>query len=350
MVPGTDQNVVEAELLSSLVLKDGGHVGFAIEVGKLNLPLAQAETLRKACETAVLQSSGVKSATVVLTSEAPPKEGVRVEAKPAPKGGVVPPSPHPLAGVKHIIAVASGKGGVGKSTIACNLAVALGKLGYRVGLVDADIHGPSQARMMGVTQKPDVKNGRMIPPKAHGVVFMSMGLLLNEDVPVVWRGPMVGKALQQLMRGAEWGELDYMILDLPPGTGDIHLGIVQNFQLDGAIIITTPQDVALLDVKKAIGMFRKTATPLLGIVENMSYFQDAATGAKHYLFGKEGGKKLAEEQQIPLLMEIPIHAVIAKGADEGQPAVTAQNEPAGELFTALAQRITTLIQARQAQG
>lgn len=301
------ENIVSAGMVSSFVIREG-KIAFALDIPKAaNLDAAQAESLRVQAETNIKNNFNTE-VLVALTGHINPR---------APKNVPPPPTPKPLAGVKRIIAVASGKGGVGKSTIATNLAVAFAQKGLRVGLVDADIYGPSLAKMFGLKEKPEIADNQMIPPERHGVKLMSMGLLLDENVPTVWRGPMVSKALSQLFRGAAWGELDLLIIDMPPGTGDIHLSIAQNFEVSGVVIVSTPQEVALLDVKKAIGMFEKLHIPILGLIENMSYFE--ASGTRHYPFGKEGAKNLSQKLGISFLGELPIDAAISQGGDKGEP-------------------------------
>ncbi|NDF12444.1 MAG: MRP family ATP-binding protein [Proteobacteria bacterium] len=340
-LPKGANDIVSEGLVSGVTVKDGT-VGFVLDIGKTVLTREEAEALRATCETRVRAIEGVKQAMAVLT--APRTGSVRVEAKSAPKGGVQPPSPTPLAGVKRIIAVGSGKGGVGKSTVASNLAVALAKLGFKTGLVDADIHGPSVAKMMGISGEPEVKDNRMVPLERHGVKCMSMGLLLKENVPVVWRGPMVTKALHQLMRGAHWDNLDYLIIDLPPGTGDIHISIAQNFVIDGIVMVTTPQEVALLDVKKALSMFEKLRIPTLGIIENMSYFSDA-NGQKQYLFGQGGGKRLAKEFHVDLLGEIAIDPAVSESGDSGTPIAAKDGNAAALSFKAIAKTLADTVRA-----
>jgi len=233
-----------------------------------------------------------------------------------------------LPGVKNTIAVASGKGGVGKSTVAVNLAVALAKDGASVGLIDADIYGPSIPLMLGVKEQPkmigeDPNNVKLLPLERYGVKLMSIGFLIDDNTPVIWRGPMASGAIKQFMSDVLWGELDYLIFDLPPGTGDIQLTLVQTIPLTGAVVVTTPQDVALIDARKAIKMFERVNVTILGLVENMSYFIAPDTGKRYDIFGNGGGRKAAEEMGIPFLGEIPINPLIREGGDNGKPIVIA---------------------------
>ena len=253
-----------------------------------------------------------------------------------------------LAGVKNTIAVASGKGGVGKSTIAVNLAVALAKDGAKVGLIDADIYGPSVPLMLGITEKPKAfKTGnsmKLIPIENYGVKVISIGLLVDDSAPVIWRGPMASGAIKQFMTDVEWGELDYLIFDLPPGTGDIQLTLVQTIPLSGAIIVTTPQEVSLIDARKALKMFERVNVPVLGIVENMSYFIAPDTGKKYDIFGTGGGSDLSKKLNIPFLGGVPIDSQIRKGGDEGKPIVydkdnTAQKKVILEISRNLAKEV-----------
>ena len=222
---------------------------------------------------------------------------------------------------KNIIAVASGKGGVGKSTFAVNLAVAMSELGKKVGILDADIYGPSVPRMMGISGKPEVsQNKKLIPLESYGIKCMSIGFLVNEETPTIWRGPMIMKALDQMFNGVEWGQLDYLIIDLPPGTGDAQITLAQNSKLSGSIIISTPQDVALIDARKGINMFKKVNVPILGLVENMSYFICDNCNEKHFIFSNNGAKKEAKKFQIPFLGSLPIDKELRIQSDEGRPA------------------------------
>ncbi|MFI5219376.1 MAG: Mrp/NBP35 family ATP-binding protein [Bacteroidia bacterium] len=261
-----------------------------------------------------------------------------------------------LPGVKNIIAVASGKGGVGKSTVAANLAIALAKNGARVGLIDADIFGPSQPMMFGLENERlfvNEKNGKsyMLPAEKYGVKLLSIGFLVDPDQAIVWRGPMASKALRQLFSDAEWGELDYMLIDLPPGTSDIHLTLVSMVPVTGAIIVSTPQNVALADARKGIAMFRMNTinVPVLGLVENMAYFTPAELPEnKYYIFGKDGGKNLADKLNIPLLGQIPLVQSICEGGDSGHPAAADENSLTGKAFMELSKSVAQQIAIRNA--
>lgn len=294
------QALVLPEKITGVVVS-GRNVGFALE--------SNDENLRQAAEKAVFAVHGVEKVTAVLTGST---GKISVENK----GAVALNRKQKLAGVKRIIAVASGKGGVGKSTIALALARAATANGLKTAIVDADIYGPSLAHMLGLNAKPEMVDGLMLPLQACGILCNSMGLLLGDNQPAIWRGPMATKALHQLFVGTNWaafGEIDVLFIDMPPGTGDIHLSIAQNYEIDGAVIVTTPHELALLDVKKAVAMFAHVGIEVLGVVENMSYFADPATGAKNYIFGKDGGKNLATELGLPLLAQVPIGTEIDLG-------------------------------------
>ena len=245
-----------------------------------------------------------------------------------------------VPGVKHVIAVASGKGGVGKSTCSANLACALKHLGARVGLLDCDIYGPSIPLMMGVSEKPTVSaTEQLVPPVAHGVKVMSIGLLLNDDQPVIWRGPMITKTIHQFLLAVEWSDLDFLLVDLPPGTGEAQLSLCQTVPLDGGVIISTPQEASLGVVRKGIAMFRKVNVPILGIVENMSYFT-APNGERVEIFGHGGGKTEAARQKVPFLGEIPIFTEIREAGDRGMPVtVSAPNHAASRAFIQIAEKL-----------
>jgi ATP-binding protein involved in chromosome partitioning len=250
-----------------------------------------------------------------------------------------PPQPPklPIPGVENIIAVGSGKGGVGKSTVAVNLAITLGKLGYAVGLMDADVYGPNVPLMMGVKAQPQAIGNRILPLEAHGVRLMSMALLNPGDKPLVWRGPMLNSVIQQFLRNVEWGKLDYLIIDLPPGTGDVQLTLIQTTPLTGAVIVTTPSDVSMEDARKAVNMFEQVREPVLGIVENMSYLEH--NGEKLYIFGQGGGAQTARVMRVPLLAEIPLDPETRAGGDAGNPIATIAGHKQTELFVKLAQTI-----------
>jgi len=247
----------------------------------------------------------------------------------------------PIPGVKNIIAVGSGKGGVGKSTVAVNLAITLSRLGYAVGLMDADVYGPNVPLMMGIQQTPQAIGQRIQPLEAYGVRLMSMAFLNPGDKPLVWRGPMLNSVIQQFLRNVDWGELDYLVIDLPPGTGDVQLTLIQTTPLTGAVVVTTPSDVALEDARKAVNMFEQVREQVLGIVENMSYLEH--NGEKLYVFGKGGGARTAEKMNVPLLAEIPLDPATREGGDSGKPIATlGTGNKQAKLFEDLARKIVEL--------
>ncbi len=262
------------------------------------------------------------------------------------------PGGNPLPGVKHIIAVSSGKGGVGKSTVTVNLAVALKQQGYAVGLMDADIYGPNIPMMIGVTKEPVKEGEKILPAEGQGVKVISMGFFVPEDTPVVWRGPMVHSAIQQFFRDVVWGELDYLLIDLPPGTGDVPLTLSQLVPLTGAITVTTPQEVALQDVRKGMMMFKKVNVPLLGVIENMSYFVCGHCGERTEIFSTGGGERAAQKFEIPFLGRIPIDPSIREGGDQGKPIVANDpSSPQAKAFLQIAQTLVANInQAEQGNG
>lgn len=308
-----DKSIVEQDMVQGLQIKDG-HVLFSITVDAS--VGAQAEPMRKEAENTIHALEGVLSATVVLTAEA--------VAHAHPDDVVPEPRPEAplLAGVKAIIAVASGKGGVGKSTTTVNLALALRDQGLKVGLLDADIYGPSMPRMLGISGEPTSSDGKLLDAKeGHGIKCMSMGFLVEEDAPVIWRGPMVQTALTQMMRDVAWGELDLLLIDMPPGTGDAQLTISQQVPLTGAVIVSTPQDIALLDARKGLNMFRQVDVPVLGIVENMSYFECPHCGEHTNIFSHGGAKDEAKELGVDFLGEIPLDIKIRETSDSGHPIV-----------------------------
>jgi ATP-binding protein involved in chromosome partitioning len=256
----------------------------------------------------------------------------------------------PIPGVKNTIAVASGKGGVGKSTVAVNIAVAMAKAGAAVGLLDTDVYGPSIPLMMGVHEKPLMRNNKIVPLEAYGVRLMSIGFILDADKALIWRGPLVAQLINQFLNDVDWGELDYLIMDLPPGTGDVQLTLVQKIPISGAVIVTTPQDVALADAKKGLKMFQEVKTPILGIVENMSGFVCPNCQTVHDIFGSGGGERIARENEIELLGQIPLEGIVRSGGDEGAPVVAAHPESVTALaFERAAQRIAGRLSAEAAR-
>lgn len=332
--------LTNANVLSAISASDG-KVFFSI-----NVDAAEArawESVRAEAEAAVRAIPGVTTAMVALTAErkagaAPPPPptpsrgtpGVQpVHAHKPPQGGASPMARQSeIPGVAAVIAVASGKGGVGKSTTALNLALGLRDLGLRVGLLDADIYGPSVPRLTGLREKPALNDARkMIPLRRYGLAIMSIGFLVEEETAMIWRGPMVMSAVTQMLRDVEWGELDVLVVDMPPGTGDAQLTLAQNVPLKGAVIISTPQDLSLIDARRGLAMFRKVNVPVLGIVENMSYFQCPHCGTKSDIFGHGGARHEAEKLGVPFLGEIPLHMAIRATSDAGNPVV--DSEPGG---------------------
>ncbi|HVM79073.1 MAG TPA: iron-sulfur cluster carrier protein ApbC [Stellaceae bacterium] len=336
--PDRKTDIVTLGMISGLAVRDG-HVGFTLQVDPERGP--RLEPLRKAAERAVERLPGVLSVTAVMTAEAKrgaqrPEPHAHSHAQAGSGGGkaLVP-------GVKTIVAVASGKGGVGKSTVAANLALAFAANGLRVGLLDADIYGPSMPRMLGISGRPSSRDGRVLEPmENYGIKAMSMGFLVPEDTPMIWRGPMVMSAIQQMLRDVAWGELDVLVVDLPPGTGDAQLTMAQQVPLSGAVIVSTPQDIALLDARKGLNMFRKVDVPVLGIVENMSYFLCPHCGERSEIFSHGGARREAEKLGTDFLGEIPLDIAIRETSDAGRPIVIAEPEGAhAKLFREIAERL-----------
>jgi|JI10StandDraft_1071094.scaffolds.fasta_scaffold30191_2 ATP-binding protein involved in chromosome partitioning len=309
-------NIVSAGLVSDIVIS-GGEVTFALNADPARIKTM--EQLQAVVEKAVRAIPGVSKAMVVLTAERP--QGAKAQAAQA-RGTGVP-------GVKHLIAVASGKGGVGKSTTAINLALGLQTLGLKVAVLDADVYGPSMPKLFGLTGRPEasgVEGKRMKPMSRYGVEVSSIGFLVDEDTPMIWRGPMVMSALTQLLREVEWAETDVMVIDMPPGTGDAQLTLAQQTPLSGAVIVSTPQDLALIDARKGINMFKKVNVPILGIVENMSYFTCTKCGERHDIFGHGGARAEAERVGAPFLGEVPLDMDVRLRSDEGRPVVATAPE------------------------
>ncbi len=337
---GDRGDLVGLGMISGLQTKDG-HVAFAIEVDPARGP--SLEPLRRSAEKAVEQLEGVLSVTAVLTAHRtpaapPPPAGRPAAAAPGANRGAIP-------GVRTIVAVASGKGGVGKSTTAANLALGLAANGLAVGVLDADIYGPSMPRMLGISGRPTSHDGKILEPmERHGVKVMSIGFLVAEDTPMIWRGPMVMSALQQMLRDVNWGTLDILVVDMPPGTGDAQLTMAQQVPLSGAVIVSTPQDIALLDARKGLNMFRKVDVPVLGIVENMSYFCCPNCGHRAEIFGHGGARREAERLGTEFLAEIPLDIAIRETSDEGNPIVASDAAgPHAEVYRALARRVWELV-------
>lgn len=330
-------DLVSRDLIRALSV-EGGVVRFVIEAATPD----EARTLgsaQAAAEAKLKALPGVTSVQVVMTAHGPAAKAappsLKIGQHPTPQSG----GPQRISGIDRIIAVASGKGGVGKSTVASNLAVALARRGRKVGLLDADIYGPSQPKMMGVSQRPSSPDGKTIEPLvAHGVTMMSIGLMMKENEAVVWRGPMLMGALQQLLGQVAWGKLDVLIIDLPPGTGDVQLTLCQRTQLTGAIVVSTPQDVALLDARKALDMFHKLKTPVLGLVENMSTYVCPNCGHESHIFGHGGVAAEARKLDLPFLGELPLALDVRVAGDAGTP-VAATDSPLAAPYLSLADRL-----------
>ncbi|WP_394178046.1 Mrp/NBP35 family ATP-binding protein [Yoonia maritima] len=334
-LPG-GENLVSRDMIRALTIESGA-VRFVIEAAD-PAEAAKMDAIRVAAEELVRGMDGVDSVSVVLTAhgpapKAPEAPSLKVGRHPTPQAG-----PAPVAGVDRILAIGSGKGGVGKSTVSSNLAVALAREGRRVGLLDADIYGPSQPRMMGVSKRPASPDGKtIIPLQAHGVTMMSIGLMVDPDKAVVWRGPMLMGALQQMLGQVEWGELDVLIVDLPPGTGDVQLTLCQKTNLTGAVVVSTPQDVALIDARKAIDMFNTLKTPVLGLIENMSTFHCPNCGHESHIFGHGGVAAEADKMGVPLLGALPIDLDTRLAGDAGTP-IAAGDGPMADAYRQLARR------------
>lgn len=353
--PESGEDIVSKGMVQGLQHKDG-HVAFAIQVDPAKG--AQMEPLRKEAEQVVHALEGVLTATVVLTAEranansaggggtaqAAPQQpqGQRPAQGPGhgPAGGQKPGA-ELLPGVKSIVAVASGKGGVGKSTTSANLALALAAEGHKVGLLDADIYGPSMPRMLGISGQPHSADGKTLDPmENYGIKVMSMGFLVDEETPMIWRGPMVQSALQQMMRDVNWGALDVLVVDMPPGTGDAQLTMAQQVPVTGSVIVSTPQDIALLDARKGLNMFRKVDVPVFGIIENMSYFLCPSCGDRSEIFGHGGARDEAHRLGVDFLGEVPLHIDIRTTADGGKPIVVSEPEGAhAQVYREIARKV-----------
>jgi ATP-binding protein involved in chromosome partitioning len=353
-IPGPDgrASLPDSGAVSGVTIRDGKvFAAIAIDPARAKA----LEPMRARAEATIRAIPGVAGAVVTLTAEAARAVS---GASPSPGPGhahesKAPPVRHgrpsePLPGVKHIIAVASGKGGVGKSTVACNLAVGLAKLGLKVGVLDADLFGPSMPKLFGLHSKPSIApdGKRLIPLESFGVKVMSIGFLIDEGAPVVWRGPMVVSALNQLLREVVWGELDVLVVDMPPGTGDTQLTMAQNVPLAGAVIVSTPQDLALIDARRGIAMFNQVKIPLLGVVENMSYFVCPHCGGRTDVFSHGGARKEAEKLGVPFLGEVPLDIAIRANSDDGRPVIASMAEsPQANALLEIARRVADTLAA-----
>ena len=334
-VEGSVIDLVSTGMVSGIVIKDG-HVGFSLEIDPEDENAIQP--LRIAAENAVAKLPNVLSASAMLTAHRNPSRTASNQKDPPPPTQDTKSVIHQPA--RHIIAVASGKGGVGKSTTAINLAIAIQKMGKSVGILDADIYGPSLPRLTGVTTKPKAKDNKLIPIQAHGLKIMSIGFLLEEDAPTIWRGPMVMSALEQMLKDVAWGDLDVLVIDMPPGTGDAQLTLSQRVRLAGAVIVSTPQDLALIDARKGLNMFRKVGVPVLGLVENMSYFICPSCGETSHIFGHGGAETEAHKLGLPFLGNIPLEMEIRAHADAGTPIVTSMpDSPHSKAYQHIAEAV-----------
>jgi ATP-binding protein involved in chromosome partitioning len=329
----------------SEIVAEGGRVMFSIAIDPTEA--AAMEGVRRAAEAAVAALPGAGAVLVSLTADRAPPKGPATQT-PAQAGlqpgrPATPPSPRAqgIPGVRHVIAVASGKGGVGKSTTACNLALALRARGLKVGVLDADIYGPSMPKLFGLHGKPRVLSGRILEPlDGYGVKVMSIGFLVEEETPMIWRGPMVMSAITQMLREVAWGELDVLVVDMPPGTGDAQLTMAQNTPLAGAVIVSTPQDLALIDARRGVAMFQRVEVPILGIVENMATFVCPHCGTESHIFGHGGARKEAERLGVPFLGEVPLNMSIRELSDAGRPVVaTDPDGPGGRIYRAIAEGV-----------
>jgi ATP-binding protein involved in chromosome partitioning len=337
--PDLHRDIVSLGMIKQLEIDnraEGSKVSFTFELTTPACPVR--DRFKSQAEQVVSAVPGVAAVQVTMSANvrsSAPSQGGQIE----------------LPNVKNIVAVASGKGGVGKSTVASNLAAALAATGARVGLLDADIYGPSVPAMMGVHEGVRAQNRRLIPNEAHGVKLMSLGFMTEGNKPVIWRGPMVGQAVKQMLNDVEWGELDYLLVDLPPGTGDASLTLIQSIPLSGVVVVTTPQDVALGIATKALAMFRNLRVPILGIVENMSYFECPDCGHQSHIFSHGGGQRAAEEEKVPFLGEIPLTVAVRESGDQGTPVpASSPDSPEAQAFGSLARRLAAQISIRNSRA
>jgi ATP-binding protein involved in chromosome partitioning len=325
--PDLHKDIVTLGFVKEVAVR-GGEVDFTIELTTPACPVK--DEMKSQAESLVAALPGVTAARAKMTANVSTRGGFGRQQIP---------------GVRNIVAVGAGKGGVGKSTTAVNVAVALAMTGARVGLLDGDVYGPNIPQMLGSAASPEVNDEkRIVPPEAQGIKVISMGMLVPPDQPIIWRGPMLHGAVQQFMREVAWGELDYLVVDLPPGTGDVALSMAQSVPMAGAVVVTTPQGVSVSDVRKAVAMFRQLNIPVLGVIENMSYFVCGHCQERTFIFGNGGGRRMAEEMQIPFLGEVPIDTRVRSGGDEGMPIVSAAPDaPAAQAFMAVARQVAAQV-------
>lgn len=338
--PDLKRDLVSLNMIRDLSISESGAVYFRVVLTTPACPLK--EKIEKDCRHALSPVTGITSVEIKMDSEVQRHSGKS--------------NSHRIEGVGHIISISSGKGGVGKSTVAVNLATALAMDGARVGLMDVDVYGPNVPTMMGVTEQPKIQNDSLkgevfLPPVSHSVKVMSMGFLIQGDQPVVWRGPMLHSVVQQFCHKVNWGNLDYLIVDMPPGTGDVQLSLAQLVPVTGAILVSTPQEIAMQDVRKAFHMFEKVRIPILGVVENMSYFVCDQCEKRHSLFGEEGGRILAKKFSTELLAKIPIVQPVREGGDEGRPIVVREpDSEIAQIFRSLARKVAQQVSIRAHQN
>jgi ATP-binding protein involved in chromosome partitioning len=345
--PRLDNDLLSAGMVRDLEVTPEGRVSFTFLLSRED-PATLVREARNAVKAVPgIAQDGVK---ITVTDPAGPAKATHGPPGPGPQsaGSIPAPQPSEMPRLGKVIAVSSGKGGVGKSTVAANLAIALARQGHRVALMDADIYGPNIPRMFGSDEKPVVIGGRIQPLAAHGVKLMSIGFLVDRDAPAIWRGPIIMKVIQQFLRDVEWGDLDYFLVDMPPGTGDAQLSLVQSVAVSGAVIVTTPQEMAVGDALKGARMFERVSVPVLGIVENMGAFTDPASGVTVAFFGEGGGQRLADEVGVPLLGSVPLQPGLAQLADRGTPILVA--EPASRAAKVLREIAERLHQQAGARG
>lgn len=332
--PDLHKDLVSLNMIRDLKVEPDGKVFFSVCLTTPACPLK--EKIKADCEAALWPLAGVSQINVTMTSEV--------------QSGKVDAGKVPIQGVRNIIAVGSGKGGVGKSTTAVNLAVALGRMGARTGILDADIYGPNVPGMLGASGRPKVIDNRIIPMQAHGITCISMGFLVQDDQPLVWRGPMLHGVLKQLLHDVNWGQLDYLVIDLPPGTGDVQLSLSQTVPVTGAVIVTTPQNVALQDARKGIIMFQKVNVPILGIVENMSYYLCPKCGHRDDVFDNAGGEKAAATHGVTFLGRVPLNTKIREAMDRGTPIALAKDSEFDVIYNDIAQKVAQQISLLNARS